>query len=198
MRARGALPQFMAAGEAAAAMRTGRRRARVPAPLWRLLQAAAEVVAAVRDGQSATAALEQVEAALRPGTQALAFQALRRLGRAEALRRLLARRAAAAGSDALLCTALALCWREAEAPYEVFTLVDQAVEAAKRTAGARAGQLRQCVLRRFLRERDALVAADRRRSGGALEPSALVDRAAEEGPAAHWQASWRPTTGSRR
>ena len=129
-------------------------------PLWRLLQAAADVVAAVRGGQSATAAMAAVEGRLRPGAQALAFQALRHLGRAESLRHLLARRAPPPQADALLCTALALCWREADAPYEVFTLVDQAVEAAKRSAQARAqANFINACLRRFLRERDALVRA---------------------------------------
>lgn len=130
------------------------------APLWRLLQASAGVVASVRAGESATQAMLRVEASLRPGTQALAFQALRNLGRADALRRHLARRAPPPGADALLCTALALCWREPDAPYEVFTLVDQAVEAAKRSADLKpqAAFINAC-LRRFLRERDTLVAA---------------------------------------
>ncbi|MDB5881647.1 MAG: rRNA m5C967 methyltransferase-like protein [Ramlibacter sp.] len=138
-------------------------------PLWRLLQAAAGVVAAVVDGESATAAIARVEGPLRPGTQALAFHALRQLGRAQALRHLLARRAPPAPADALLCTALALCWRDSEAPYEVFTLVDQAVEAAKRGAATRAqSNFINACLRRFLRERDALVAAT------------------EQDPVAHW------------
>jgi 16S rRNA (cytosine967-C5)-methyltransferase len=129
-------------------------------PLWRLLQAACAVVGAVRGGQSATAAIASLEGALRPGAQALAFQALRQLGRAEALRRLLAKRAPPPAADALLCTALALCWREEGAPYEIFTLVDQAVEAAKRGAEtkAQANFINAC-LRRFLREREALIAA---------------------------------------
>ena len=61
--------------------------------LWRQLQAAAAVLAAVRTGQSATPALAAVEGALRPGVQALVFHVLRNLGRAEALRLRLARRA---------------------------------------------------------------------------------------------------------
>jgi 16S rRNA (cytosine967-C5)-methyltransferase len=62
--------------------------------------------------------------------------------------------------DALLCTALALAWDSQQAPYEVFTLVNQAVEAAKHDphCRAQAGFVNAC-LRRFLRERDALVAA---------------------------------------
>jgi 16S rRNA (cytosine967-C5)-methyltransferase len=131
-------------------------------PLWRQLQAAAAALQAVRSGQSATPALAAVTPALRPAAQALLFHALRHLGRAEALRGLLAKRAPAPPVDALLCLALALVWDEAQAPYTPFTLVDQVVEAAQR-GGARAqsGFLNAC-LRRFLREREALVAASSR------------------------------------
>lgn len=127
-------------------------------PLWRQLQAVAAVLAAIRAGASGTAALEGVEAGLRPGVQSLVYRVLRSLGRAEALRRLLAPRKPPPAADALLCTALALAWREQDAPYEVFTLVNQAVEAAKRTESTRAqASFINACLRRFLRERDALV-----------------------------------------
>lgn len=118
------------------------------------------MVAAVRGGESANAALDRTAADLRPGAQALSFHALRHLGRADALRRQLARRPPPAAADALLCTALALAWRDADAPYEPFTLVDQAVEAAKRQPATRgqANFINAC-LRRFVREREALVAA---------------------------------------
>ena len=134
-----------------------------PVPLWRQLQAAASVVAAVRDGESTTPALARLDPGLRPAAQALAFQALRNLGRAEALRRLLAQRAPPPAADTLLCTALALAWNPQDTPYEGFTLVDQAVEAAKRDPAARgqANFINAC-LRRFLRERDALLAASDR------------------------------------
>jgi len=129
-------------------------------PLWRQLQAAASVLAAVRRGESATPAIARVGAELRPGAQALAFHVLRHLGRAEALRRLLAQKPPPPAADALLCTALALAWQEEGAPYEPFTLVDQAVEAAKRGRETRPQQafVNAC-LRRFLRERAALVQA---------------------------------------
>ena len=129
-------------------------------PLWRQLQAAASVLGAVRAGQSATQAVAHVDASLRPAAQALVFQVLRNLGRAEHLRQQLARRAPPPAVDALLCTALALAWDPASAPYEPFTLVNQAVEAAKRQPATRgqAAFVNAC-LRRFLRERDALVAA---------------------------------------
>ena len=106
-----------------------------------------------------TAALEDVAAALRPGVQALAFHALRWLGRAEALRQQLARRAPPPEADALLCIALALACADEQVPYTAHTLVDQAVEAAKRSESTRhqASFINGC-LRRFLRERDALMA----------------------------------------
>jgi len=129
-------------------------------PLWRQLQACANVLMAIRTGTSGTAALEGVGASLRPGVQALVFQVLRSLGSAQALRKLLAHRTPTPASDALLCTALALAWSDTDAPYEAFTLVNQTVEAAKRTPATRAhaGFLNGC-LRRFLRERQALMEA---------------------------------------
>ena len=128
-------------------------------PLWRQLQAVASVLQSVRAGVSGTAALDGVSDELRPGVQALVFQVLRSLGRAQALRQLLAGRVPPPAADALLCTALALAWCEQDAPYEVFTLVNQAVEAAKKGAATRpqASFINAC-LRRFLRERDSLVA----------------------------------------
>ncbi|WP_311224301.1 MULTISPECIES: 16S rRNA (cytosine(967)-C(5))-methyltransferase RsmB [unclassified Acidovorax] len=129
-------------------------------PLWKLLHATADALQAVRSGQSGTAALTAVAPALRPGVQALLFQTLRHLGRAQALRRQLAPRNPPPPVDALLCTGLALAWNPHEAPYEPFTLVNQAVEAAKRhpATKAQAAFVNAC-LRRFLRERDACVAA---------------------------------------
>ena len=82
---------------------------------------------AVRDGQSMTPALEDVDAQLRPGVQALSFHALRWLGRAEAVRQQLAKRPPPPEADALLCVALALACSEEDAPYTAHTLVDQAV-----------------------------------------------------------------------
>ena len=104
--------------------------------LWQLLQATAQGVAAVRQGQSATRIISEVCADLRPGVQALLYQSLRYLGRAMALRTQLARRAPPAAADALLCTALALSWHDDLAPYAPHTLVNQAVEAAKQIGRA--------------------------------------------------------------
>jgi 16S rRNA (cytosine967-C5)-methyltransferase len=127
-------------------------------PLWRQLQLTAGVIQAVVHGVSGTAAVEAVPVALRPGVQALSFEVMRALGRAQALRKLLAPRAPPAAADALLCTSLALLWQPQVASYDAFTLVNQAVEAAKKTPAvkAQANFINAC-LRRFLRERDTLV-----------------------------------------
>ncbi|WP_374669484.1 16S rRNA (cytosine(967)-C(5))-methyltransferase RsmB [Ramlibacter sp.] len=161
-------------------------------PLWRQLLAAASVLQAVRRGGSATPALDAIEGVLRPGAQALAYHALRELGRAEAIRRQLAPRKPPADVDALLCVALALAWDPSRAPYAPFTLVDQAVEAAKRTPAMRPRHafVNAC-LRRFLRERDALVAAtDRDPVAQWNHPAWWIERVRADHPA-HWQAILR-------
>ena len=128
-------------------------------PLSRQLQATAAVVQAVRAGRSLTTELASVSPELRPGVQALTFQVMRQLGRAMALRERLASKAPPPAADALLCTALALSWQGEGAPYPVHTLVNQAVEAARqqRQTAAQSGFINAC-LRRFLREREDLVA----------------------------------------
>ena len=158
-------------------------------PLWRQLQGAASILMAVREGQSMTAALEDVDSGLRPGVQALAFHVLRWLGRAEALRQQLAKRPPPPEADALLCVALALAWQEADAPYTVHTLVDQTVEAAKRSEGTRhqASFINGC-LRAFLRERDELVARTEKSPQAVWNhPQWWIDRVRKDHPDS-WQA----------
>jgi 16S rRNA (cytosine967-C5)-methyltransferase len=75
-------------------------------------------------------------------------------------------------------------------PYAEHTLVDQAVAAARHRTPAAAAFV-NAVLRRFLREREALVAAGAAHAGGGLQPPAVVDRAAAPRLAAHWQALLR-------
>lgn len=106
-----------------------------------------------------TAVLDEVPTALRPGVQALGFHVMRNLGMAQTLRELLAKRPPAPYADALLCVALSLAWDESQALYSAHTLVDQAVEAAKRDRQLRmqANFINAC-LRRFLREQQSLVA----------------------------------------
>ena len=122
-------------------------------PLSALLSRCADAVGAVMQGKSLTDALQACPAPERPGVQALSFTVLRRLGLAQALKQELVPRQPAPWVDNLLVSALALaCGNE----YNAHTLVDQAVEAAKRKA-PRASGLVNAVLRRFLRERDALI-----------------------------------------
>ncbi|MEO7885468.1 MAG: 16S rRNA (cytosine(967)-C(5))-methyltransferase RsmB [Polaromonas sp.] len=181
-------------------------------PLWRQLQGAASLLMAVRDGQSMTAALEDVDAALRPGVQALGFHTLRWLSRAEALRQQLARRPPPPEADALLCVALALAWNEIDvgrteqfsnepplgksappgARYTAHTLVDQAVEAAKRGDATQhqASFINGC-LRRFLRERDELVARTEKSPQAVWNhPQWWIDRVRKDHPE-NWQAILR-------
>ncbi|MEO8527332.1 MAG: 16S rRNA (cytosine(967)-C(5))-methyltransferase RsmB [Caldimonas sp.] len=127
-------------------------------PLARLLGHVADAIAAVRGGESLNAALARCPHDARPGTQALAFHALRWLGAAEVVRRKLATKAPPAHVDALLLGALALLWPPGEPPYADHVLVDQAVSAARKRAPASAAFV-NAVLRRFIREREALVAA---------------------------------------
>jgi 16S rRNA (cytosine967-C5)-methyltransferase len=159
-------------------------------PLWRQLQGAASVLMAVRDGQSMTPALDDVDAVLRPGVQALAFHALRWLGRAEALRQQLAKRPPPPEADALLCVALALCCtQEGDTPYTAHTLVDQAVEAAKRSEATRhqASFINGC-LRRFLREQPELMAlSDKSPQAVWNHPQWWIDRVRKDHPG-QWQA----------
>jgi 16S rRNA (cytosine967-C5)-methyltransferase len=127
-------------------------------PLWRQLQAAVQVLIAVDSGQSGSAALEKVVPELRAAAQSLCFHAWRHWGRATALRAQLAKKAPPAQANTLLCLALALMWDAQAAVYDEFTLVNQTVEAAKRTPAIKpqAHFINAC-LRRFLREREALV-----------------------------------------
>jgi 16S rRNA (cytosine967-C5)-methyltransferase len=158
-------------------------------PLWRQLQLTAGVIQAVMHGVSGTAAVDAVPVALRPGVQALSFDVLRAMGRAQALRKLLAPRAPPATADALLCTSLALLWQPNAASYDAFTLVNQSVEAAKKTPAikAQANFINAC-LRRFLRERDALVSqTDRDDVARWNHPRWWIERLQADWPE-HWQA----------
>lgn len=121
------------------------------------LLAVARALQDVRQGQSARAVLGGVDPALRAGVQALLMDVLRVLGTAEALRAELAPRKPASAVDALLCTALALLLPEVPR-YDAFTVVNQAVDAAKKRSATKSQSafINGC-LRSFLRERDDLL-----------------------------------------
>lgn len=134
------------------------RRVYAAVPLSRLLDLAADAVAAVRGGRSLTDVLAQVPPDARPGVQALSFHVLRWLGSAQALRERLAPRKPDPAVDALLLTSLALLVPAQERPYPDHTVVSQAVAAARDRQPHTAGFV-NAVLRRFVREREGLVEA---------------------------------------
>ena len=151
------------------------------------------MVQGVCEGRSLTELLALLPVPVRAGTQALAFQVLRALGGAQAVRSLLAAKPPPPAVEALLVAAIALLWPApaGQRPsYPDHTLVDQAVHAAHRRTPAAAGFV-NAVLRRFVRERDALVAAAERQPTGAFNhPLWWIERVKHDWPA-HWQALLR-------
>jgi 16S rRNA (cytosine967-C5)-methyltransferase len=126
---------------------------------WSLLLAA-RAVAAVRDGRSLTEALlasgKELPAA-RAAAQDIAYGVLRRYGWGEfILGRLLEKPLTHSETHALLLAAL---YRLETRPEGVHTVVDQAVIAAGELAGGVFKGLVNGVLRNFLRQREALLAA---------------------------------------
>ena len=156
-------------------------------PLSLLLEGSADALRAVRGGRSLNEVLAEVPAHLRPGVQALTFHALRHLGAASQALRGLAPKAPAPRVEALLCVALALLWPSERPAYATHTLVDQAVAAARRrTPGAAA--FVNAVLRRFVREREAVVAQALQSPVAAWNhPAWWIEQLQRDWPQ-HWQA----------
>lgn len=156
----------------------------------------ARCVKGVVQGKSLTDLLGAVPTDLRPGVQALSFHVLRRWGRAQALVRRLAPRKPDALTDALLTSAVALMPDETgdgggvDAPrYSAHTVVDQAVEAAKKSPDTRrqAGFINAC-LRRLRRDAQDLAAGlDEDPQVRWNHPVWWVQRLRHDHPA-HWQA----------
>ena len=126
---------------------------------------AAHAVAQVRTGTNLPQALAQVWAKndatpqARGAMQDIAYRCMRQLGQSETLIALMAPKAPDPLVGALLACALALMTApDAVKPYEEFTVVDQTVTAADAHQDtARAKNMVNAVLRRFLRERKALL-----------------------------------------
>ena len=125
-------------------------------PLAEQILHVASALAAVQDGRSLTEVLAQVPERLRPGVQALTFDVLRHLGMALALSRHLVPKPPAPAVEYVLLVGLALGCASDTPGYPAHTLVSQTVEAAKRRVPHQAGLI-NAVLRRALRERDALL-----------------------------------------
>ncbi|GAB3541382.1 16S rRNA (cytosine(967)-C(5))-methyltransferase RsmB [Noviherbaspirillum agri] len=129
------------------------------------LLGAARATAQVKDGTALPQALSAVFAQMNAPAQArgamqdIAYRAMRQLGRTQVLLGMLANKPPSpAELHGLLCCALSLLVDADDNPYDGFTVVDQAVTAADanpRTAPAKG--MVNAVLRRFLRERDALL-----------------------------------------
>ena len=127
---------------------------------------AANAVAQVKTGTNLPQALAQVWSRqtditpqARGAMQDIAYRAMRQLGQSEVLISLMAPKAPEPLVGALLSCALALMTAPDETPpYEEFTVVDQTVTAADAHPDtARAKGMVNAVLRRFLRERKALL-----------------------------------------
>jgi 16S rRNA (cytosine967-C5)-methyltransferase len=156
-------------------------------PLARLLDLTADAVAAVRAGRSLTEVLARVPADARPGVQSLSFHVMRWMGGADEVRAILAPKTPPPNVESLLITSLALLWPVPQPPYAEHTLVDQAVSAARQRTPAAAAFI-NAVLRRFLRERDAVVAAARHQPIGAYNhPLWWIERLRQDWPT-QWQA----------
>jgi 16S rRNA (cytosine967-C5)-methyltransferase len=158
-----------------------------PQPLLsRLLEGSADALQAVRAGRSLNDVLAGTATEVRPGVQALTFHTLRHLGAADELLRRLAAQPPPPAVDALLAVALSLLLPSERPLYPSHTLVDQAVAAARQRLPAAAGFV-NAVLRRFLREREARVAA----LGGSLvatwnHPAWWIERLQRDWPD-QWQ-----------
>ena len=132
------------------------------------LAGSARALANVEAGQALPRALgdvfrmQGITATSRGAIQDLAFRSMRRWGTARALLSLLADKPPSLPRlHALLCSALALL-SDDDPPYPAHTLVSQAVDAcAADSELARAKGMVNAVLRRFLREREALMASVR-------------------------------------
>ena len=131
------------------------------------LLGAANAVAQVRGGTTLPQALTtafgvtQATPQAKGAIQDIAYRTMRQLGRAETLLGLMTSKAPEPPMLAgLLCCALTLIDPQEgeQAPYEAFTVVDQAVTVATSHPDmAHAKNMVNAVLRRFLRERDVLV-----------------------------------------
>ena len=132
------------------------------------LLGAANAIARVRGGTALPQALAAVFTAYgvtpqaRGAIQDIAYRSMRQLGRSETLLGLVTTKAPEPPMlGGLLCAALALLDppQGENPPYEAFTVVDQAVSAAASHPDfAHAKSMVNAVLRRFLRERETLVA----------------------------------------
>lgn len=148
-------------------LQTGFKTQLKPDSLAFALSGAAAAVALVGEGMALPQALAQVGGAIEATPQArgamqdISYRCMRQLGLSQALVAEMAPKAPDPMVAALLHCALALMTApDEQAPYEEFTVVDQTVTAADAHPDTqRAKGMVNAVLRRFLRERTALLDA---------------------------------------
>jgi 16S rRNA (cytosine967-C5)-methyltransferase len=165
--ARPATPRLRASHEVKAPLQPAYRPNLPPDSLALALLGAANAVAQVRAGSALPAALANAFKVLaatpqtRGAIQDISYRSMRQLGRSETLLSLMTSKSPEPPMlYALMCCALALLDTPAgaTAPYEEFTVVDQAVGAAAAHPDlAHAKAMVNAVLRRFQRERAELV-----------------------------------------
>ncbi len=163
------------------------------------LTQSAQVLTGVGAGQSLTEALQRLPdapwpAATKGAVQDISYTTLRQYGLAKALVALLVPRPPNPLVHGLLSASLALLVEQRYAPH---TLVDQAVQAAgaqPKLAGAK--NLVNAVLRRFLREQDALLRQARQQDEALWNYPTWWIAAVREHYPAHWQEILR--TGNQR
>ncbi|MFL6658611.1 MAG: 16S rRNA (cytosine(967)-C(5))-methyltransferase RsmB [Massilia sp.] len=169
-----------------------------PDSLALALLGAANAVAQVRSGAALPQALLTAFGVTEAGPQTrgaiqdIAYRTMRQLGRSDALLGLMTSKAPEpAMLAALLCCAISLIDTpdEAAAPYEAYTVVDQAVTVATSHPDlAHAKNMINAVLRRFLREREDLVKEALRQPVAQFNyPQWWIDTAKAAYPA-NWQA----------
>ncbi len=167
-------------------------QAALRAPLSRELRAAAHALEQVRAGHALPPALAQaaqrhrLTGASRRAMHDIAYQSVRRLGTCLAIARHLNARAPAAPVAALQAVALSMLLEPGHRHEAV--LVDQAVAAARlEPATQAAAPFLNATLRRFTREREALLATVRRDPEATWNhPRWWIDLLRHEQPA-HWQ-----------
>lgn len=144
----------------------------------------AQCVEGVLKGRSLTDLLLAVKPALKPGVQALSYEVMRQLGTAQAVLSLLVSKKPSPDVQALLLTALALRVMPdaADFSYEAHTLINQAVEAAKKKFRHQSSFV-NAVLRRFERERDELVTTAQRNEAARFNyPAWWINRVKHDWP----------------
>ncbi len=171
--------------------------------LSQVLLASARHIQDVLQGASLTDCLAQTPAPLRAASQAHSFYCLRHLGLAQELRQLLVpRQPKEAWFDALMLQALLLvdvavqvqadknvfADRPETPVYSVHTVVDQAVEAAQSQRSMRPlKNLLNAVLRRFIRERSALLEKAQRKPQARWNHPMWWIRALKKAYPSQWQ-----------